>query len=299
MTTETTVEALQGYASAQALNVPEQFIEALRASQAITAANEALAQAPHASLGVAALPADFNLHDLEPYLPLRRRARGTFATQFVAPFAQYTHAHAGDGASVFVNAQEMSATAVLDLGTPHAPGHGDNKTRLQLQRTAAFQALMAIADKGQRQAQVAEFLEDWAPHATLQLFDADNKEVPLRQAVAAVRRVTIETARKVESDVQQLSASLSAFESVKASSKEPLPTTIYFSCQPYADLQPRLFVLRLSVTSDDKAPILKLRIQNMERHTEEMGQELVTLAQDAMRGNAAIPVLLGSYSKGQ
>ena len=87
--------------------------------------------------------------------------------------------------------------------------------------------------------------------------------------------------------------------SVKASSKEPLPTTIYFSCQPYADLQPRLFVLRLSVTSDDKAPILKLRIQNMERHTEEMGQELVTLAQDAMRGNAAIPVLLGSYSKGQ
>lgn len=205
MTTETTVEALQGYASAQALNVPEQFIEALRASQAITAANEALAQAPHASLGVAALPAEFNLHDLEPYLPLRRRARGTFATQFVAPFAQYTHAHAGDGASVFVNAQEMSATAVLDLGTPHAPGHGDNKARLQLQRTAAFQALMAIADKGQRQAQVAEFLEDWAPHATLQLFDADNKEVPLRQAVAAVRRVTIETARKVESDVQQLS----------------------------------------------------------------------------------------------
>jgi uncharacterized protein YfdQ (DUF2303 family) len=93
MTTETTVEALQGYVSAQALNVPEQFIEALRASQAITAANEALAQAPHASLGVAALPADeFKLHDLEPYLPLRRRARGTFATQFVAPFAQYTHA---------------------------------------------------------------------------------------------------------------------------------------------------------------------------------------------------------------
>ena len=38
---------------------------------------------------------------LEPYLPLRRRARGTFATQFVAPFAQYTNAHAGDGASVF------------------------------------------------------------------------------------------------------------------------------------------------------------------------------------------------------
>lgn len=132
----------------------------------------------------------------------------------------------------------------------------------------------------------------------MQFFGPEGDEITLRQAVAAVRRVTIETASKVEAEVQQLSASLSAFESVKASSRDTLPVLVYFTCRPYADLQERLFVMRLSVTRDDKGPIVTLRVQNPERHMEEMGQELITIVQGAIGAGAAqVPVLLGSYAR--
>lgn len=105
----------------------------------------------------------------------------------------------------------------------------------------------------------------------------------------------------MESNAQQLSASLSAFESVKASSKHTLPALIYYTTKPYADLQERVFVLRLSVTASEKGPVLTLRIKNLERHEEEMAEELGGLVQQAIDAKTEadpVPVLLGTYSKG-
>ncbi len=291
--------ALEGIAMPGfALNIPEQFAAAMAAHQEINAATAAM---DHAFIlggsGAAALPDSFKLHDLEAYMPQRRRPRGTYSTQYVPAFAAYTVAHAQDGTTVFVDADRMRATAVLDLGTSSFPGHTDNRAVLELKPTAAYAALCKFAGTRQGQADAAEFFEDWAQHVEM-AFYADGEQIELRKAIAAVRRITIDSARKVESEAQQLSASMSAFESVQASSREPLPTTIYFTTKPYADLEPRLFVLRLSVTVGDKAPQLVARIQNAEQHTQQMGEELVLLAASAMRAHPEIAVLQGSYSKG-
>ena len=84
-----------------------------------------------------ALPSDYKLHNLEQYLQVRRRARGLMATAILESFTDYTKAHAEAGASVFVNPDTMSATAVLNLGTPNEPGHADNRAKLEVKRTAA------------------------------------------------------------------------------------------------------------------------------------------------------------------
>ena len=248
---------------------------------------------------LAALPDHMTVHDLEKFYPGRRRARGTMATEALASFAQYTHEHAELGTTVFVNTDDMSATAVLNLGAPSDPGHADNTAKLISKRTAAYRALQSMANgSGRKQAEVAEWLEDWAPH--IKCFN-DAGEISPPRAVAAIRKVTIESLRKLESEEQQLSATTSAFQSVTASSKEPLPTTIYFECQPYHGFGQRTFVLRLSVLTSNDKPAIGLRIAKQEEHDQEMAEELAGMVNTAMLTGSpeqvtAITVLIGTYS---
>jgi uncharacterized protein YfdQ (DUF2303 family) len=265
-------------------------IKQLTQSEAISAAATAITEQ---AATLVALPEDFKLHDLEQYLTIRRRARGLMTTSALKDFATYAKAHAEAGASVFVDANEMCATAVLNLGTPDEPGHTDNRAKLQAQLTAAYRALLQHAGgRALTQTVAAEFLEDWPD-----LIECFNEQGPIKlpKAVAAIRKLSIEAMRKLESSEQSLSASKSAFESVQATSADPIPTTIYFKCVPYKDLAERLFVLRLGVQTGGDKPSIVLRIVKAELHAEEMANELADLVRDSLNGQ--MPVLLGAYAK--
>ncbi len=289
-----TAELLPGAAFSPAITIPDAFINALESGQEITAAHVAVAASLELPAAVTALPEHFKFNDLEHYLPQRRRARGTMTTAYVQPFADYTASYAGHGAVVFVDAEQMTATAVLDLGTIEKPGHTDNRAQLAPKKTAAYAALLGINGNLANQQTLAEFIEDWFTLAHM-TFANEQGEVTPAQALAAIRRITIETARKVDNEEKALSASRTAFESVAATSAEPIPTAITFTCKPYADLQPRTFTLRLSILTNNSKPLLVLRIQNLETHVEQMGGELAHLVRTAIKG--ALPVLMGSYSK--
>jgi uncharacterized protein YfdQ (DUF2303 family) len=294
MNTTETIPAAQATFNSPAMTVPDAFIEAIKQGQEITAACDAVCTATNAlANGIVALPDSMKVHDLEHALPTRRHARGTMNTPFVEPFAQYTKQHAEAGACVFIHATDMQATAVLNLGEPDQPGHADNLAKLTPIKTAAYQALLAITRGPINQQQAAEFFEDWAGELE---FYTDDAQITPKQAVGAVRRITIEALAKIESEEQSLSANRSAFESVTASSKEPIPTRIYFKCQPYADLASRTFVLRLGVLTGEKTPRLVLRMLKAEEHAEEMAEELGDLIRAAI---GSLPVLTGQYSKAQ
>lgn len=261
-----------------------------QASTDIQQANEAIALGMDPS--VIALPENFKTHDLESYLPHRRRARGEMLTSSIFSFSEYASTHATEGASVFVDPDAMRAKAVLNLGTSEIPGHADNMAIYAPDKTAAYSALLAITRQPQKQSDMAEFLEDWPD--LIECFN-DAGPVNIKQATAAVRKITIDSARRIESEEQQLGATRSAFESVQASSKEPLPTTIYFKCTPYADLSERVFVLRLGVLTGEKAPSIVLRVVKAEQHKEEMATELSKLVAEALAGD--LPVLIGTYTR--
>ncbi len=265
----------------------KEAIEKLSEAQAISAANLSIEDRP-----VAALPSDFNLHNLEKYAEHRRRARGTMTTSSVTAFAAYVADHAEAGATCFIEQDKMKAVAVLNLGEPTNPGHADNLAVLAPKQTAAYVALQKVAHgRGITQKEAAEFLEDWPGMAEC-FNDADKLTVP--KAIAAIRKITIEGLKKLESAEQSLSASKSTFESVTASSTETLPTFIYFKCVPFHGLAPRTFVLRLGILTGGAAPAIALRVINAEQHDEEMAAELAQLVTAAV-GDAA-PVLVGSYS---
>lgn len=269
-------------------------IEKLSEAQAIAAANESLGNCTGQSeiSAVLALPSDFQTHDLEKFLQTRRRPRGTMTTSSVPDFAAYVKAHAEEGATCFIEQDKMKAVAVLNLGSPEAPGHADNRAVLAPKQTAAYVALQKVAHgRGITQKEAAEFLEDW-PLLIECFHDADKLTVP--RAIAAVRKITIEGLKKLESAEQSLSASKSTFESVTASSTETLPTFIYFKCVPFHGLAERTFVLRLGILTGGPVPAIALRVINAERHDEEMAAELAQLVTAAIGETA--PVLVGSYS---
>ena len=88
-------------------------IDAIQLPASIAVAQEAINDAlkyPELAHGSLALPASFNLHDLEPRLPQRRRQRGHMDTQALKDFAAYTRAHKEPGATCFVNGTDMTAT---------------------------------------------------------------------------------------------------------------------------------------------------------------------------------------------
>lgn len=274
-------------------------IEEIQNSIGIQQANSSISNL--APVAVLALPQSYATHDMEKYLALRRRARGTMNTISHIEFASYTKDNIEDKAGVFVDAERMQATAVLNLGTPDEPGHADNLAIYKPPITAAYKALIDITSKGAlSQRECAEFMEDWRDY--ILCVGEDGEFIHDAQAVAAVRSLTIESMQKLESNERNLSADRTAFESVAATSKETIPAKIRFSTEPYFGLLPRDFELRLGVTAKDgKTPALILRIIRKEWHQEEMGKNLVLMVRNAMGAGEAgtnVPVVMGSYARG-
>jgi uncharacterized protein YfdQ (DUF2303 family) len=150
-----------------------------------------------------------------------------------------------------------------------------------------------VAGKGLTQRNAAEFLEDWTDNIRC----LDSGEIPTSKAIGAIRRLTIENARKVTSEVKQLAESRSAFEQVEAKSEDPIPELVYFKCKPYSDLQERTFVLRVAVLTTEQ-PAIKLHIRQHEEHIEQMAQELADVVGKAASEHAQdATVVLGKYQR--
>lgn len=266
----------------------KEAIELLSKAEAIRAADEAIGNICDRAV---ALPNDFALHDLEKYQASRSRLRGAMTTSVLADFAQYVKENKEPGARVFVNQTDMNAHAVLNIGTTELPGHADNTATFKLQATAAYRAMLAIATgHGLTQKAVAEFLEDWFLNVTC---SREGVDMTTTRALTGIRGITIEKMAKAASEEQQLSATRSAFESVKVEGLD-IPTHIQFRTEPYKGLAVRDFNLRLGVLTGDKVPSITLRIVKAEEHAEQMAAELANLVRGAI--DTDVPVLIGSYS---
>lgn len=111
-----------------------------------------------------AIPGNFALEDVEkmvaPYRATRRRLSGCLKTPNEAHFIAYCRANKQPGAMVSVDAQDMSAEALLNFGTTEAPGHADNRAKLVYHQTASFQSLLRVNKRDLSQRELAEWMED-------------------------------------------------------------------------------------------------------------------------------------------
>lgn len=274
--------------------ITTEAIEALQKAEAIECASAALSNVhlTHSSL---ALPADFTVHDLEKFMPVRRRMRGTHATWCLDAFAEYVRQHNDDG-MVFVG-DNLSATAVLNLGNNEHPGHTDHRAELTLKIQQPYAALLDLAKRGAvSQREFAEFLEDWHTHITLQ---SNGNEMALNTGIAAVRKLTVAQSKKAEHTTQALSQSRSTFEQIEATSDNPLPTLMVFTCQPYHPLQTYSMAGRISVLTQGADTVaLKLNLICHDEKRDQMAAELADLVREKLatsNAELAVPVIKGTF----
>lgn len=236
------------------------------------------------------------LKNLEPFQVARNRFRGTMRTTALRDYVEYVNRHcvAETGPACFVDQDEMSAVVLFNLGTTQQAGHGDDAAELNLKPTAAFASLRGMVGRSLTQQQLAEWLEDWAPHIQAH---AGDEMLPIASAITGIRKMTIKAVSQRDSTVGDLSGSRSSMDEIEARSQETLPTAFHFTVVPYEGLQPALIPLRLSVITGGDTPVLKLRWVAEEAQREAFAAEFKGVLASAI--SDSVPVTIGAFAVGK
>ncbi|MGA4620749.1 YfdQ family protein [Citrobacter meridianamericanus] len=241
----------------------------------------------------ALLPDGTNVESLERFSLERFRFRGAMTTTSIDDFARYStgYASASVPARCFIDADNMTARSVFNIGTLDNPGHADNVASITLKKTAPFRALLQIDGQRLKQKQIAEWLEDWSDY--LLAFDADGNTMQISQAAQAVRRITIQQATQQDHETSDFAGKKSLMQSVEASSKDVMPVAFEFKCVPYEGLGERRFSLRNSLLTSDE-PCFVLRIVQLEAQEEEIANEFRDLLISKFDGES-VETFIGNF----
>lgn len=241
----------------------------------------------------ALLPENTNIESLERFSLERFRFRGAMKTTSIDDFTRYSKGYASvdKPARCFIDADNMTAHSVFNIGTLNNPGHADNVAAITLKKTAPFRALLAINGVRLKQKQIAEWLEDWSDY--LLAFDADGNTMPISQAAQAVRRITIQQATQQDHEDGDFSGKKSLMQSVEASSKDVMPVAFEFKSVPYEGLGERRFSLRNSLLASDE-PCFVLRIVQLEAQEEAIANEFRDLLIEKF-GGEPVETFIGNF----
>ena len=216
-------------------------------------------------------PDHMNVKSLENYMANPSRYRMAYSTTSIEDFIEYCIEFEKEGATCFVDAESMTAKTIFDLGTIDLPEHKEHKAKLALKKTAAFKALLNCDGVKLSQKTAAEFLEEWEDN--ISILNQDGEAMTMRQAAKSLRDLTIESAREVNSQVNDFSESMSAMERVEAKNQHSLPSAVIFNCVPYLALEDRAFTIRLSIITGGDRPSIGLRIVRIDATEEEIALE--------------------------
>jgi uncharacterized protein YfdQ (DUF2303 family) len=220
----------------------------------------------------------FEVKNLESNMKNRDSYRFAFATKSIKDFGLYCKEFDKEGAKCFVDSDRMNAKTIFDLGTEGAPLHQLHKAKLQLDKTAAFKALLSINGVKLSQKDASNFIEDWADNMIVFTKEGDHMGIP--QAAKQLREITIEQVANVESNVNDFGESMSTFEKVEAKNSEKIPSDIKFKCVPYHGLDNREFTVRVSILTGGQKPEISLRIIKLEAQEEDMAEEFKEILVD-------------------
>lgn len=244
---------------------------------------------------IVVLPESATLRTLEQFKPQRDRFRGALKTHALRDFAKYVEQRAyidfeGRG---FVDQDAMAAHIIFNLGTNMDAGHGDDTATLTLKPTAAYSALQAILGRPLSQQQLAEWLEDWAPHLTA---SAGDESLSIAQAISGIRKMTIKATAQRDSVVGDLKGSRSSMDEIEAKSQETLPSAFVFTTVPFEGLAVAAIPLRLSVITGE-TPQLKLRWVGEEAQREEFARNFKGVLEQEVGG--FVPLTIGTFALGK
>lgn len=229
------------------------------------------------------VPEAASVASLEKYQAAPARFRGTMATRLLSAFTGYLAGAVDANSGIFIDPDNMRATAYIDLGTPGAPQWRQHQAKLTLDDTPAYAAVTGHAGKAHSQRDMTDFVEDWADNIRFWTDLECQHRVPLAEALTTIRHLTLKAKHQGDHHDGDFKASRSTMEEVEvASGEKPLPACFTFTTPPYMDFEERTLTCRLrATTTDGKTPALLYRIMGLDRLKEALAEEFKSLLQNS------------------
>lgn len=252
------------------MSMTKEAIQHLEKTVLLAGVNASLAEVK-AQSPLIALPEGVKLSDLEGHMEHRTSYRFNFSTKSIKDFGEYCKEFDKEGAKCFVNSDLMRAESIFDLGTEDKPLHQRHNAKIQLDKTAAFVALLNLNGDHISQKQASDFVEDWAEN--IQVFTSAGEKITTVMAAQRFREITIDEMKERGSSVGDFHESMSEMEKIEARNASQIPACIKFTCVPWHGLGVREFDVRVSIITSGQKPALCLRIVKLEAQEEDMAEE--------------------------
>lgn len=261
------------------------------------AANKELNEALQNQVDGALLaPESTKLIDLENLLPEPRRFRGRLSTTSIDSFVGYC-SHQGENVpTVFVDTEStpLAVNAIFNLGNHEHPQHADHTAKLELVDTAEMKAVKQIINSVQNQSELHDWIED---HQYMLKCIADNEELHISAALAAVRNVTISAKASANHTEHDFGASRSAMDQIEANSGAgKLPGFIECTFVPHLGLSPITVRLRVGLKTGGEKPAFQLRWVQQELQMQKIGEELQQIITDRLAENSD-GIFMGTFNQ--
>ena len=266
------------------MSMDKSAIEQIQASEALVIANNELAK--QSVPGLLISNDNQGLVDLERFMPVKRHFSLGFSTRIIEEFERYILENANADSGIFINDERLTAQCIIDLGAADKPLHKMHTSELTLKRTACFSAMKRIDGTRIAQKDAAEFIEDWKEEIH-SITTQSGEAMTLGQAAAAMRNVTIEQAREVNSKVDDFGYQASAQERLEAKNKDKLPAFLTFAVVPYHGLKLRHIVFRLGISTSSDTPAISFKMMGAEALEEELAREFKELLELGLKDSAA------------
>ncbi len=244
-----------------------------------------------------ALPDSVTLHDLERFHPTRRRFRGAFSAQNVDTFAEFVNGRDEAFPSVFIDPENMKATAYFDFVVGSGePGHCEFTASISPQNLPEYAAAVKANITAYKQRDLLDWLQDWRHCLTARFVDesGENKDIPIDKAIARLRNVDFTATATNEHEEQNFASGRSSMARIAAKAKDGnLPVGFEITVIPYPGFSARVLFLRLGLKNPD-SPTFSLTIESFDYVKQQIAEEFQAMTADALSDKAS--VYIGSFN---
>lgn len=228
-----------------------------------------------------ATPESIELQSIEKYMEFRARYRMSFDTSSIKEFIQYCINFSRRDAICLIDVDSMRAKTIFDMGSIERPEHQEHTAKINLKETSAYKKIIRHDGDHLSQKAAGEFLEDW--YENIICYTKEGDSMSAKEAANALYKLTIESARQVESSVSDFSAEISDMQRIEAKTAGKQPAEIHFKCEPYYGFSTYNFVIKLSIVTGEKTPYIGFRIAQREAIEEEIVNEFKEKVVDGLK----------------
>ena len=241
------------------MSLDKSAVQEISKMSAAVVATDYLSEIPNTIPSVI-VPESYTIRSLEHLHEKPFSFKGTYNTDNIDEFIEYVSKHGDmDSSCVFIDAENMTAHAILDHGTPEEPQWGRHNALLRLTAEPEYEALIKNNDCQYSQANFIDFVEEYKEY--VRFIDANDIELDYKEALKSLRSLKAESTNSQAQNSGNFSESRSALESleIKAADRE-LPWGFLFECTPFENLNPVVFTAQLRAKKSGNEIALKYRL---------------------------------------